>query len=81
MIDIIVFYAGQVLLKFDNNKEFEIWRRSIAVGNREIYNGSYVYLRSTAKLNNRPWYRMNGTPVLLEDVPKDLRAQVLVLYY
>lgn len=34
----------------------------------KIYNGAYCYTTSDQK-----WWRMDGTPVLLSDVPKDLR--------
>lgn len=81
--DITVFYDNQVLIEFDDPKEFEIWRRACCVGNPEFYNGSYVYmcgpLLGNSKFEPRQWNRMDLTPVLLEDVPPALRAWVLII--
>jgi hypothetical protein len=72
-----VFYDNQLLLEFDDPKEFETWRRACCVGNPEFYNGGYVYQSWIS--NDRKWYRMDLTPVLLEDVPPALRAWVLII--
>lgn len=77
MSNILVFYADQLLLEFNDHKEFEIWRRATCVGNYELYNGSYVYY--SAIYEGRTWYRMDSTPMLLADVPKNLQALVLLL--
>ncbi len=74
---IIVFYAGLVLLTFDDEKECHVWRRAACHGSPEIYNGAYVFNQNPS--GGRPWYRMDGTPVLLSDVPKELRAWQLVM--
>lgn len=42
----------------------------------EIYNGAYVYDKDQP-LNH--WFTMDGCPVLIEDVPKELRLLALVL--
>ena len=77
---ILVFYANQVLLEFFNTKEFESWRRACCVGDREIYNGAYIWYRRVAnKFPPDAWFRMDQTPVLLQDVPTALRAWVLIL--
>lgn len=79
MKPILVFYAGQLLLEFNDHKEFEYWRRATAVGNYELYNGSYVYVPSRSSFQVPEWYRMDSTPMLLADVPKNLQALVLLL--
>ena len=40
----------------------------------DVYNGSYVF-----NTERREWYRCDGTPALLEDVPKVQRMLALVL--
>lgn len=72
---IAVFYANLLLFQFDSVAEFHTWRRSMVVGNHEIYNGAVVF----APADTRPWLRMDLTPMLLEDVPKELRTLALLL--
>lgn len=79
MSNIIVFYADQLLLEFDDYKEFQSWRRATAVGNYELYNGSYVYSHPRTSYQVPEWFRMDSTPMLLADVPKNLQALVLLL--
>ena len=64
-----VFYGSQVYGEYDLWKDF----RLKTVG-EEVYNGAYVYLAA-----QREWYRMDATPVPLEDVPKVQRMLALVL--
>lgn len=66
-----VFYAGEVHDEFDSLSALKLFRTAC---DQEIYNGAYVHLRTT-----KQWYRMDGTPVLLSDVPKRLRVLVLLL--
>jgi hypothetical protein len=42
---------------------------------QEIYDGGYLY----APALNKPWWRCDATPVLLDQVPKELRALALLL--
>lgn len=77
MNSVLVFYAGEVLLEFDKFKEFDTWRRACIHGAPEFYNGAYVYNHDDREA--RHWYRMDCTPVLLNDVPKELRLLVLLL--
>lgn len=65
----LVFYGG---LLYGEMSQREV--RSLAWDNLEIYNGAYVY-----NTHEREWYRCDGVPVLLEDVPPALRMQVLVM--
>lgn len=74
---VLVFYAGLLLLEFDDTVEFTVWRRSVVIGDYEIYSGSYVYYPQ--KIFEHHWCRTDGTPCLLEDVPKELRTLALLL--
>lgn len=76
MKPITVFFEGQVLIEFDSYKEFDIWRRATLVGNYEFYNGSIVHDPESFRSD---WGRMDGTPMLIQDVPKELRTYVLLL--
>lgn len=72
-----VFYAGEVHDEFDSfsdNFKAETLKLFRTACDQEIYNGAYVHLRTT-----KQWYRVDGTPVLLSDVPKRLRVLVLLL--
>lgn len=76
MANLTMFYGVQLYGEFDRWRDF--WNSDI---NSEVYNGAYVYSPYTAKVDriDCPWYRSDCTPVLLEDVPKELRAYVLIL--
>ena len=74
--EVIIFYASQVYWEFKTEKEYTDHRRNSLIDS-EIYNGAYVWHRTDNM--RRHWYRMDGTPQLLEDVPKALRVWVLVL--
>jgi hypothetical protein len=74
--EVIVFYAGGVHWEFDNDQEYVRHRRYSLIDS-EIYNGAFVYFRKEAQ--GTQWYRMDGTPVLLSDVPHALRAWTLIL--
>lgn len=63
----LLFYAG--LLYSDTPR----MPRLSDVG-WEAYNGGYVYTVHEAQ-----WYRCDATPMLLSDVPKELRTLVLLL--
>lgn len=62
-----VFYANQLI------RETFAVPRYWDLG-EEIYQGGYVF-----KMSDRTWYRCDFTPVLIEDVPKELRALALLL--
>lgn len=72
----IVFYAGVVHWEFKTIGEYDRhWRDSLI--DSDIYNGGYAWYRR--EIFGHHWYRMDGTPCLLEDVPKTLRVLVLLL--
>lgn len=60
-----VFYAG--LLYGEYTHPIKAWLR-------ELPNGAYIYFPE-----DQEWRLNDLTPVLLEDVPKELRLQVLLL--
>lgn len=65
-----VFYAGLLYGEYDNSS----FRTLQIHGSLELYNGGYMYAK-----HERKWYRMDQTPLLIEDVPKELLVQVLLL--
>lgn len=70
---IIVFYQDQVLLDFTKgDPAFHTWRRSMLHGDPDVYNKAYIF-------DHQEWWRMDLTPVLLEHVPKTMRALQLLL--
>lgn len=66
-----VFYAGLHLGDYEARETTYLNLRL----NPEIYNGAYEFHTK----GNPPWYRMDWTPVLLEDVPLELRTLLLLL--
>jgi hypothetical protein len=65
-----VFYAG-LLYGTYSYKDFYQFTKDCGA---EIYNGGYYHTVSDGK-----WWRMDGTPCLLEDVPPMARASLLLL--
>jgi hypothetical protein len=75
MLQVRVYYANQLVviwhvhprevLKFDPLET-------------EIYNGGYIKYPEGHQLYPSGWARCDGTPVLLEDVPKELRVLELL---
>lgn len=72
MKQITVFYAGLIYNQFDSDKYSWAAISKILSAESEIYNGAYLH-------HNGDWYRPDLTPVLLDDVPKELRTWVLLL--
>lgn len=68
----LVFYAGQFLEDFEPS-DLMLFRKTCS---SEIYNGAILCAKG---LPDNPWYRLDGTPMLLTDVPKELQMLVLVL--
>jgi hypothetical protein len=66
-----MFYAGLIHMETDDIREFRITEIGY-----EIYNGCYIYIKDEKPPN---WYRGDLTPCLIEDVPKELRALLLIL--
>lgn len=84
MKDVKVFYAGMWLIDIPQG-EFKEWVRSMCHGDHEVYNGAWVYNPEPTKtyawgvLEKASWSRMDGTPVLLSDVPPELQLLNLLL--
>lgn len=68
---ILVFYAGLLYGEY-SAQDFLSFRSTCT---SEIYNGAYLYNESGVS----PWFRMDLTPVLIADVPKELQALALLL--
>ncbi len=66
----IVFYAGLLYAECAR----EAFRELQVQGDLELYNGGYAYSKEL-----KEWYRMDGTPVLDEEVPTNLKAMLLLL--
>lgn len=78
-----LFYANQ-LIEEHPIKSVRDYRLFVDLAslqkNPEIYNGGYVFLRGVGWYqNDSAWYRCDMTPVLLEDVPKQLLLLNLIL--
>lgn len=68
-----LFYAGLLHRESEVLKELYMFHDS-----PEIYNGCYIYHNSGLPSRSN-WYRGDFTPVLLEDVPKELLLLKLLL--
>jgi hypothetical protein len=66
-----LFYAGRIHIETDDARQMKI-----DVVGPEIYNGGYIY---TTQDEPPCWYNCDFTPCLIEDVPKELRALLLIL--
>ena len=79
MKDVTVFYAGMVYGEYSHSEwEYEWVRMS-----PEVYNGGWIHTL-TRQMSGRygpdpGWYRADGTPVLLPDVPPELQLLNLLL--
>lgn len=69
---LLLFYGTQLVdrLPLDGNS----WTRIYSNYGPEIYNGGWLCAQ-----DKHQWYRCDGTPALLADVPKELRALALLL--
>lgn len=72
---IYLFYAGQLVDQFHSAAIFNLHRSHIPY---EILQGGYLY--EPKDVCRRYWYRCDFTPVLDEDVPKQLKALSLLLF-
>ena len=75
MKPILVFYANQLYGECASYNDLSRFRGSCS---QEIYNGGYLY-ESTNSINACKWFRIDGTPVLPVDVPKELLTLLLLL--
>lgn len=67
----LVFYAGLLYKECSTHTEL---RQTQVMCPTEVYNGAYFYAKP-----ERKWYRMDGTPVLDCDVPKELKVILLLI--
>lgn len=71
-----IFYAGLLYCEC-TDQEIRLIRTNMPP---EIYNGGYMFVTQTHPPGFAgPWYRIDGTPVLLEDVPKTYLTLNLLL--
>lgn len=78
--DILVFYAGQLWGEYQH-EDVPVLNEAL-VTNEELFNGSYIFvLEDNTKILGpyHGWYRGNWAPFPEEQVPKELRA-LLLLY-
>ena len=68
-----VFYNNTLIHDLDK-KRFRVFQASCP---QEIYNSAYIY--GTPYNNNLGWFRVDGTPVRLADVPKEIQLLNLLL--
>lgn len=76
---ITVFLDNKELFSFETYQEYNTWRRSMAVGDYGTYSKVYVLDRRRSQNQEDEWFRADGLPALLSDVPKELRTLVLLL--
>jgi len=78
-INCYVFYAGKLYGKY-TSQQFKEYKSTCGA---EIYNGALVYMNEfrshPAQGPTSGWYRLDWTPVLIEDVPKELHLLLLLL--
>jgi Pyruvate/2-oxoacid:ferredoxin oxidoreductase delta subunit len=73
-----VFYQDAVWAVIPSWRD---WRAAnVHTHHREVYDRCYIYCPDPKLLpENKQWWRADGTPCLLEDVPKVYRAMQLLL--
>ena len=76
MTRITVFNDNVMVFEFDSSFEFDTTRRAMCVGNYSFYNSCYVHSPDQFRQN---WGRMDGTPTLIEDVPKETRMLAMLM--
>ena len=78
---ILMFYGGQLYGEYSSTELDTIHLALSADITRELRNGCYLYYteRPRGTSTGARWYRGDGTPVLLVDVPTEYRALVLLL--
>lgn len=76
MVEHRVYYANQVHMDwFKKPKGVSI----LSMVGSEVYNGGYLRLKNAILPSvDHQWYRCDLTPVLLEEVPKELRLLELI---
>ena len=74
-----VFYAGMLYGEYDWTVISRNQLSCLLAETPEIYNGCYIYGMPLPRSCPAGWWRADGTPVLLEDVPKELLLLKLLL--
>ena len=74
----ILFYGGQVVQRFEPDEKVTCSYLLHTQWGCEVYNGGYLYWPAMGAFNGSPWYRPDGTPVLLADVQKEYRLLALI---
>jgi hypothetical protein len=78
-MNILIFYGGKLYESLSIEDYARIkWSTYLSKLDAEVRNGCYIYRGFTTTLNPVQWYRGDLTPVLLEDVPLELRGLVLL---
>lgn len=80
MSEVLVFYAGLLYREY-NHDEFRNARYDWP---QDLYNGAWIYVHIRSERHLRfgvspGWWKADLTPVLIEDVPKELRTIVLLM--
>jgi len=75
---VFLFYAGQLVEIFAPGK-FTMSQYTHSTWGWEVYNGGYVYGVFYPLAKSGAWYRCDLTPVLDADVPKELKALLLII--
>lgn len=73
---IYLFYGGMLLDKIEVSPYDSISKTVLNTHGNEVWQGGYIY---TPDYPHITWWRCDITPVLLEDVPPQLKAQVLLM--
>lgn len=74
-----VFYAGMLYGEYDWAVISRNQLSCLLFETPEIYNGCYIYGTPLPRSCTTGWWRAYGTPVLLENVPKELLLLKLLL--
>lgn len=75
----LVFYADLLAMEFENSHSYDVTIRAMCAGNYEFYSGAFVYFPHRSQRSLTKWLRMDGTPILDQNVPNALKVWVLIL--
>lgn len=77
---LLLFYAGKLAGEYSkwSYLRFDLTHSDTAIG-QEMYHGGYVYSNQDPATTQSRWWRCDGTPMLDEDVPLELKMQVLLM--
>lgn len=72
---VLLFYAGQLYGEYPSTNQYFMVKKYIP---NEILLGGYLHAYNWQE-QSYGWFRCDGTPLLDEDVPKQLKALLLLL--